>query len=172
MPHPCWIILSSDSSYWDYTRIWGVDLSCIIFPSCLTPFFALQNLFLYGYGAIFNFLAILGTTIVTGMERKLNWTMYSISVGLKLFSKVYVILVQSCFHTIYYCFSQCMFVAAFSFTQLCICIIGLRKLQLFVREAWPCRIFFPRIILLLELPSCFLSISFCFYFLSFPVWQQ
>ncbi|XP_058201597.1 CMP-sialic acid transporter 2-like [Rhododendron vialii] len=26
----------------------------------------LQNLFLYGYGAIFNFLAILGTTIVTG----------------------------------------------------------------------------------------------------------
>ncbi|KAA3476130.1 CMP-sialic acid transporter 3-like [Gossypium australe] len=27
----------------------------------------LQNLFLYGYGAIFNFLAILGTTVVKGM---------------------------------------------------------------------------------------------------------
>ena len=29
--------------------------------------FALQNLFLYGYGAIFNFLGILGTVVIKGM---------------------------------------------------------------------------------------------------------
>ncbi|KAG1331306.1 hypothetical protein COCNU_02G012740 [Cocos nucifera] len=58
----------------------------------------LQNLFLYGYGAIFNFLAILGTAIFKGVM-----PCFVLSKGLLVLASIQIVLKQTLLHSLTCC---------------------------------------------------------------------
>lgn len=71
LEHPQYLLDYTSISYISDVKFQFVAIDEIILFGSSSIFsifvFALQNLFLYGYGAIFNFLGIVGTAIFVGM---------------------------------------------------------------------------------------------------------